>query len=174
RFAAAFKTNIGSVTARLIEEWLALQKLGPRGRNNIRTSIVTLFHFARDSRGYLPKDQRTEADYVPRAKDRGGKIGVLSPKQLAALMKNAPTDARLYFALGAFTGMRSSEILKLEWSDINFERGHITVSAEKAKTATRRLVPIQPNLAQWLTPYRGRTGHLFKTRRDADRAIAFA
>jgi len=174
RFAAAFKTNIGSVTARLIEEWLALQKLGPRGRNNIRTSIVTLFHFARDSRGYLPKDQRTEADYVPRAKDRGGKIGILTPKQLASLINKAKADIRLYFALGAFTGMRSSEILKLDWSDINFERGHITVSAEKAKTATRRLVPIQPNLAQWLTPYRGRTGHLFKTRRDADRAIAFA
>jgi integrase len=174
RFASAFKTSLGSVTARLIEQWLAAQKeLGPRGRNNVRTSIVTLFRFAR-ARGYLPKGQPTEAEDVPRAKDRGGKIGVLNPKQLGTLMKNAPTDARLYFALGAFTGMRSSEILKLEWSDINFERGHITVSAEKAKTATRRLVPIQPNLAQWLTPYRGRTGHLFKTRRDADRAIAFA
>jgi integrase len=174
RFAAAFKTNIGSVTARLIEEWLAAQKLGPRGRNNIRTSIVTLFHFARDSRGYLPKDQRTEADYVPRAKDRGGKIGILTPKQLADLMKKAPPDIRIYFALGAFTGMRSSEILKLDCGDINFERGHITVAADKAKTATRRLVPIQPNLMQWLAPYHHRGGHLFKSRRDADRTIAFA
>ena len=133
RFADAFKTNIGSVTARVIEEWLAAQKLGPRGRNNIRTSIVTLFHFARDARGYLPKDQRTEADYLPRAKDRGGKIGILNPKQLADVIQKAPADMRLYFALGAFTGMRSSEILKLDWHDINFERGHITVAAARRR-----------------------------------------
>jgi integrase len=173
RFASAFQTSIGSVTARLIEEWLTTQNLGPRGRNNIRTSIVTLFHFAR-ARGYLPKGQPTEAEDVTKAKDRGGKIGILTPKQLASLMKKAMGNVRLYFALGAFTGMRSSEILKLDWTDINFERGHITVSPDKAKTATRRLVPIQSNLAQWLAPYRGRTGRLFRSRRDADKAIAFA
>jgi integrase len=173
RFASAFQTNIGSVTARLIEEWLGAQNLGPRARNNIRTSIVTLFHFAR-ARGYLPKGQPTEAEDVPKAKDRGGKIGILTPKQLASLMKKATGEVRLYFALGAFTGMRSSEILKLDWADINFERGHITVSPEKAKTATRRLVPIQPNLMQWLAPYSERTGRLFRSRRDAGKAIAFA
>ncbi len=173
RFANAFRTNIGSATAKLIEEWLAAQKLGPRGRNNIRTSIITLFHFAR-SRNYLPKGQPTEADDVPKAKDRGSKIGILTPKQLALLMKKAEGNTRLYFSLGAFTGLRSSEILRLDFSDINFERAHITVAAEKAKTATRRLVPIQPNLMQWLAPYRGLTGRLFNSRRDVDRAIAFA
>jgi len=168
----AFSTNIGSATAKLIEDGLAAQKLGPRGRNNIRTSIVTLFHFAR-SRNYLPKGQPTEADDVPKAKDRGGKIGILTPKQLSLLMKKANGNTQLYFSLGTFTGMRSSEILRLDFSDINFERAYITVAAEKAKTA-RRLVPIQPNLMQWLAPYRGRTGSLFNNRRDADRAIAFA
>jgi integrase len=58
--------------------------------------------------------------------------------------------------------MRTSEILRLDFSDINFERGHITVAAEKAKTATRRLVPILPNLAQWLAAYRGRKGKVAK------------
>lgn len=173
RFGAAFETNIGSVISRMIEDWLAAQKLSPRGRNNIRQSIVTLFHFAR-SRHYLQKGQPTEADDVPKAKDRGGKIGILTPVQLAHLMKKAPALTELYFALGAFTGMRSAEILRLDWVDVNFERGHITVAAEKAKTATRRLVPIQPNLMQWLSPYRGRSGPLFKSRRDVARAIRFA
>jgi integrase len=173
RFAAAFETKIGSITSGLIEEWLAAQKIGPRARNNMRMSIITLFHFAR-ARNYLPKGQPTEVEDVPKAKDRVGKIGILTPKQLASIMRNARGDMRLYFALGAFTGARSSEILKLDWSDVNFERGHVTISPEKAKTATRRLVPIQPNLMQWLAPYRGRTGGLFRSRRDADKAIAFA
>ena len=69
--------------------------------------------------------------------------------------------------------MRASEILRLDWGDVNFERGHITVAADKAKTATRRLVPIQPNLMQWLTPYRERKGKVVSHRADY-RAIAVA
>jgi integrase len=173
RFADAFETKIGSVTSRMIEHWLSGFELSPRGRNNIRQSIITLFHFAR-SRHYLPKGQPTEADDVAKAKERGGKIGILTPPQLSTLMKDVPSDVGLYFALGAFTGMRASEILRLDWRDINLGRRHITVAAEKAKTATRRLVPIQPNLMQWLAPYRGQSGSLFRSRRDIARTIAFA
>jgi integrase len=173
RFAAAFHTNIGSVTAPLISDWLNAHGIGPRARNNVRLSIITVFHWAR-AQGYLPKGQPTEADDVAKAKDRGGKIEVFTPKQMATLMKNAAPEYALYFALGAFAGLRRAEIERLEWEDFNFERGHITVAAHKAKTATRRLVPIQANLMQWLAPYRGHRGRLFKSRRDSDAAIAFA
>lgn len=132
-----------------------------------------MFHFAR-KHGYLPKGQPTEADEVAKAKDRGGKIGILHPAELELVLSRAPERVRLFLAIGAFTGMRSSEILRLDWSDVNFQRLFITVAAEKAKTATRRLVPIQSNLIRWLTPYRGQTGALFKTPRDAGRAITFA
>jgi integrase len=172
RFKNAFRTNISAVTPAVIEDWLKGQDIVARTRNNLRASIVTLFNFAR-TRGYLPKGIPTDAEDVPRAKDRGGKIGILTPKQLASLISKAPPDLRLYLALGAFTGMRTSEILRLDWSQVNFERGHITVSPEKAKTATRRLVPIQQNLMQFLSPYRGRTGRVFDKYVN-ERAIAFA
>jgi integrase len=172
RFRNAFQTNIGSITAAMIEDWLLAQKVGARTRNNLRTSLLTLFRFAR-SRGHLPKGQPTEVDDVRRAKDRGGKIGILMPKQLAELIYKAPADIKLYLAIGAFTGMRASEILRLTWDEVNFERGHITVAADKAKTATRRLVPILPNLGQWLAPYRGAKGKVVAPRIDS-RAIEFA
>jgi integrase len=111
---------------------------------------------------------------VAKAKDRGGKIGILKPDQLTRLLAQAPGKIALFFALGAFTGMRSSEILRLDWLELNFERRFITVAPEKAKTATRRLVPILPNLMEWLKPYQGTSGPLFTSRRDVDRAIAFA
>jgi integrase len=173
RFASAFQTNIGSVAARFIEEWLVAQKIGARARNNMRMSIITFFHFAR-SRGYLPKAQATEAEEVAKATDRGGKIGILTPKQLANLLKSGDEEARLYFALGAFTGLRSAELIRLEWEDVNFPRGHIQVGKAKAKTATRRLVPIQPNLMQWLSPYRGRTELVFASEHAASRSISQA
>ena len=173
RFAMAFQTHIGSITTGTIEDWLVSLKLGPCGRNNVRCSLVTFFHFAR-SRHYLPKGESTEADDIPKVKDRGGKIGILRPQELAKLLSEADAEAALYLALGAFTGMRSAELIRLEWSDINFERGYIVVAKEKAKTATRRLVPIQPNLMQWLAPYRGRTGRVFVSEHAADRTISFA
>jgi integrase len=173
RFGEAFRVNIGSVTSSMIVQWLESLGVGARARNNVRASVVTLFRFAR-ALGYLPKGQPTEADDVPKAKYRGGEIGILSPKELANLMRHGNEEARLYLALGAFSGLRTAELLRLDFEDINFERGHIVVAKEKAKTATRRLVPIQPNLLQWLSPYKGRTGRIFAGQHTPDRIIGFA
>ena len=173
RFADSFQTNIGSVNTGAIVRWLDSLKVGPRSRNNVRQAIVTLFNFAR-RRGYLPKGETTEAADVETVRDHDGEIAILTPAQLTKLLRKAKPDYQLYFALAAFTGIRSAELLRLEWSEINLEKGHIEVKARKAKTATRRLVPIQPNLAKWLAPYRGRKGKLFQSRRTVDSAIKFA
>jgi integrase len=174
RFADSFQTNIGSINTGAIVRWLDSLKLGPRSRDNVRQAVVTLFNFAR-RRGYLPKGETTEAADVETVRDHGGgEIAVLTPAELSKLLRKSKPEYQLYFALGAFTGIRSAELLRLEWSEINFEKGHIEVKARKAKTATRRLVPIQPNLAKWLEPYRSSRGKLFTSRRTVDSAIKFA
>jgi integrase len=173
RFADSFQTNIGSINTGAIVRWLDSWKIGPRSRNNVRQAVVTLFNFAR-RRGYLPKGETTEAADVESVRDHGGEIAILTPAQLSKLLRKSKPDYQLYFALAAFTGIRSAELLRLEWSEINLEKGHIEVKAGKAKSATRRLVPIQPNLAKWLAPYRGRKGKLIQSRRTVDSAIKFA
>ena len=61
-------------------------------------------------------------------------------------------------AIGAFAGLRDAEIKRLDWSEVDLARGLIEVKAAKAKTARRRIIPIQPNLAAWLQPYSARKG----------------
>jgi integrase len=39
---------------------------------------------------------------------------------------------------------------RLDWAKVDLERGYITVDASTAKTNSRRLVPITPNLKAWL------------------------
>jgi integrase len=173
RFADSFQTNIGSIHTGAIALWLDSLKLGPRSRNNVRQAIVTLFNFAR-RRGYLPKGENTEAADVETVRDHDGEIAILTPAELSKLLRKSKPLYQLYFALAAFSGIRSAELLRLEWNEINFEKGHIEVKARKAKTATRRLVPIQPNLAKWLEPHRSGKGKLFKSRRTVDSAIKFA
>ena len=172
RFAASFQTNIGSIDTGAITRWLDGLKVGPRSYNNVRQVIVTLFNFAR-RRGYLTKGETTEAADVETVHDDEGEIAILTPADLSKLLRKSKPLYQLYFALAAFTGIRPVELLRLEWSEINFEKGHIEVKTRKAKSTTRRLVPIQPNLAKWLEPYRGSKGKLFQSRRIVDSAIKF-
>ena len=66
-------------------------------------------------------------------------------------------------AIGAFAGLRDAEIKRLDWSEVNQTRGHIEVTGAKAKSARRRIVPIQSNLAAWLRRFSGMKGPLLPT-----------
>jgi hypothetical protein len=44
---------------------------------------------------------------------------------------------------------------------VKLERGHIEITAANAKTASRRIVPILPNLAAWLKDASQKTGKIF-------------
>ncbi|HUJ08418.1 MAG TPA: site-specific integrase [Verrucomicrobiae bacterium] len=155
--AAAFAGPIGQLTHGQLESWLRSLPGSLRSRNNYRGLIVTLWRFARQ-RGYLLRDRATEADMLPRAKDNGAEIEVFRPGDFAKLIAKADPTVVPFLAIGAFTGLRHAELLRLEWEDVRFDQGFVEVKAKKAKTAQRRLVPIQSNLEAWLAPYRAKTG----------------
>ncbi|MEI7728653.1 MAG: site-specific integrase [Verrucomicrobiota bacterium] len=69
-------------------------------------------------------------------------------------------DPFYYLAIGAFAGLRSAEIERLDWAEVHLADRFIEVKAAKAKTASRRLVPISDNLAQWLAPYAQEAGRV--------------
>ena len=70
-----------------------------------------------------------------------------------------PKAGRLAVALGAFAGLRSAEMMRLEWKDIRAT--HITIAADKAKTSQRRLVPILPPLANVINSMDRAEGQIF-------------
>jgi integrase len=130
--------------------------VSPRTLNNLRASVQTLFAFAKAQR-YLPKDH-DEIDSVMLAKNAVSEIEIFTPKEMMEILAHA--DGRLipFLALGAFAGIRHAEIQRLEWTDIHFDGGIIEIGAAKAKTASRRTVPILDNLRAWLLPHRQEAG----------------
>ena len=72
-----------------------------------------------------------------------------------------------FLVLGAFAGIRHAEIQRLEWKDLRFDEGSIEIHASKAKTASRRLVPILPVLKEWLLNHRQPAGLLVSHRNVA-------
>ena len=160
RFAKHFAGDISHITTRELEEWIAALGCGPVARNSTRALVITLFNFARQ-RGYLPKNQPTEADAVAIAKEPPAQIGIFTPAQMIKLLEKAGPQIVPYLAIGGFSGLRHAELMRLDWREIKLREGHIEVTAEKAKTAQRRIVPIQDNLAKWLRPYALTEGKVF-------------
>lgn len=84
RFRAAFGVEIGKVTTLQMEAWLAKMGGAERTRNNLRSSLVTLFHFAR-KRGYLPRGVATEAEEIERGEVAASVAKIYSPEQIERL-----------------------------------------------------------------------------------------
>ncbi len=129
-----------------------------RSRNNFRRAIGTLINFA-VSRGYLVKGT-VEIEDVAQAREENGEIEIFRPEEMAAVLKMADKRLIPFLAIGAFAGLRHAELQRLDWAEVRMEDGFIEVKANKAKTASRRLVPIQDNLKRWLKPHRKASGHI--------------
>ena len=56
-------------------------------------------------------------------------------------------------AIGGLAGLRTAELLRLDWSDVWRIPGHIDITKGKAKSRRRRYVEIVPALQQWLQPF---------------------
>jgi integrase len=65
-----------------------------------------------------------------------------------------------YIAIGAFAGLRRAELERLDWQEVDLQSGLIEVAAAKAKSARRRFVRIQSNLAKWLQPHAQLSGNV--------------
>lgn len=159
RFAAACPGRIDRITTHEVEVWLNGLGVSARTRNNYRNAVLQLFRYARGKR-YLPRHETTVVEDVSVANTREGEIEIYTPMEMRKLLSEAPTKLLPFFLIGAFAGLRSQEIMRLDWADIRFEQEFIEVTAAKAKTASRRLVPILPALAARLLPLRQSSGHV--------------
>jgi len=69
---------------------------------------------------------------------------------LRKILAVAPRRVTTCIALQAFSGIRTAELFRLTWQDIERRNGHIEIGSGKAKAGSRRLIPICENLEQWL------------------------
>ena len=151
RFCGRFHGKLETVRGVDVDAWLREMKVGPRTRNNLRASIQVLFNYG-IARKYLLKDH-DEIDAIPLAKDKGGEIEIFTPKEMAELLAVASDEQMPFMAISAFAGVRHAEIQRLDWANVDKEASIIEIRAGAAKTASRRVIPILPNLAAWLKPH---------------------
>jgi integrase len=154
-FAKVFGTRpINTVMSKDIEDWLSSNiHWKPRTRLNYQRDLRGLWNYALKHRyaAHNPLDV-LEAPTLTNEPP-----GIFTPAQAKSLLLEAakPQGNGMlpYIAIGLFAGLRSAEIERLDWAEVDLETSLIEVTAKKAKTRQRRHVAISKNLSRWLKPF---------------------
>ena len=135
----------------------SLDDFSAKSRNHYRAAVRQFLQWA-VRKDYLTQTHRLlEADAMRPERANTAAVEFYTPGEFAALLKAAKTayaTLRPIIAIGGLAGLRTSELLRLDWADVWRVPEHIEITAGKAKTRQRRLVKICPALAAWLEPYR--------------------
>jgi integrase len=155
KFAATFP---GNAVCDLSKEHLdgfigALGDFSAKSRNHYRAAVRQFLQWA-IRKDYLPATHRlNEADAMRPERANTAETQIYTPGEFADLLKYADATLRPIIAIGGLAGLRTAELLRLDWADVWRVPGHIEITAGKAKTRQRRLVEICPALAAWLKPF---------------------
>jgi integrase len=148
RFASTFHVEVRQLAPEDVRDFLSELKLSARSYNNFQRVLQVFLRFCQ-SRAWLSKEVDL-VDGIGARKEPPAPIEIFSPAELRLLLNTASPSLAACIALQAFGGVRSEEMLRLHWIDLERRKGFVEVGASKAKTQQRRLVPIQPCLEQWL------------------------
>jgi integrase len=147
-FAEDISLDVSEVTPGIVSRYLTAMQVGERTKKNAR-DVIGYFGRWLVLHGYLERGSDF-VEGVQRYSMKPGAIHIFTPAEMSRLIEKADARLRPYLVIAGFAGLRGAEIQRLDWSEVDLAEGFIEVKAEKAKTDTRRLVPIKPNLKAWL------------------------
>lgn len=166
-FADHFQCPLSSIQPEDLRQYLNGKKVGLVSKENRRRMLVVLFNFAK-AQGWLRRNEETAADALGTYKIKRREVEIYTPAEMSRLLDAADMSFVPYLVLQAFGGVRREELhyrdehrWGLSWDAVNFERGHIIVPANIAKTGRKRKIEMSQNLMQWLAPHRGKSGPIF-------------
>ena len=130
-----------------LQRFCCPRNLAPRTRSNNLRMATQLFNYAIKS-GWANDNL---AKRVVRPAREQKEPGLLTVEQAQHLLQRADEfGLSPYMALGLFAGIRTAELMRLDWTAIKFDERMIVIGADIAKTRSRRVIPINDTLAAWL------------------------
>lgn len=152
-----------------ILSWADGWAVGPKRWNNKRTILDLFFRWAVGA-NIITKNPMAGVPRMglPQKADHE----VWTPKQFAKLLVACPAANIPWLVLGGMAGMRGVEIYGrpddresgLRWEQIDWQRKMIVLqrsSAKKTKTAKTRIIPLTDAMADWLSPWKQKSGPVY-------------
>jgi integrase len=123
-FPKAFKGVVADIQAAALRRWI-------RGRSDNGNTQAMYYRYCKSFFAYLranrliPDDPMTA---VPAPKTSPGR-NILKPDQMRALLElELPDAVRAYLLLGGFAGLRTEEMLRMDWASVDCKTGQIHVA----------------------------------------------
>ena len=142
------------VSTDIIDEYIDELDVASQTKLNYRNKVNQLFLYGVK----IGVCDSNPVENALKPKVSGTDIDILNPTQVALMLSCANDTATPGLAISFFAGLRTSEIERLDWADIDLEEGHIDIKAKNSKSARRRIVTISDNLKAWLLPYEKHEG----------------
>lgn len=169
KFVATFPGQVHEIDRAAVRAWLDDSARSAVDRKK-KLEVVTTFLNWCVERDHIGADTAADALRITKGSGRNSKaVEIYTPGELRRILfgctkpKAGPIRSDLvpFVVLGAFAGIRpDGEFQRLEWADIKTAEGHIEIRAAKAKTASRRLIPINDTLGAWLAPSATKKGRV--------------
>jgi integrase len=147
-FAKTFgERRIAEISREELKDWLHDPTLSARSRINNATKIAQLYNYA-IANGWA---ENNVVSSIPRPNPEDGEREIFTVEQAVRLLEHADDcDLLPYIAIALFAGLRSAELLRLDWSAVKLNERSIVVGGAVAKKRSRRVVEISDALAGWL------------------------
>lgn len=87
-------------------------------------------------------DWLEKAPKVKLFKESEGRVRFITPEQVQALLQELPAHQKDMVLFALQTGLRQSNVLKLEWLQVNLEQEHMWVNAADSKNRKPIAVPL--------------------------------
>ena len=87
-------------------------------------------------------DWLDKAPKVKLFKESEGRVRFITPEQVQSLLHELPLHQQDMVRFALHTGLRQSNVVKLEWSEINLEQAHMWVNAADSKNRKPIAVPL--------------------------------
>ena len=144
-------TNLVRISTDDIELHLRsrLETIAPKTWNEELRIIKRFFKFAQE-RDYI---SRNPADVITMRHAEKPSVEILTPKEIALIMKYAAEVARPFYLILLYTGLREGEARHLRWQDVDLTAGkeHVKIrSTPKHRTKNRRdrVIPLCPEAVE--------------------------
>lgn len=168
KFEKAFGGRvISTIKAKELDAFLANPEWQPRTRQHYRGAVSMIFDYAK-RKDYLEPDKDHQAEKTEVIRVNDAKLESWSVEDMALILKHATKRTIPWIVLGAFAGIRSSEIERMNWEDIDWSSNLILVKGKlvggsKSRANNDRAIAMTANLKAWLIPFRTYKGNILKS-----------
>jgi integrase len=115
--------KLADVTSSMVKSWIGGLTISAKRINNVLIPLRTIFADA-----YA--DEIIDRDPMVRVKNLSIKTeepNPLKPAEVEAILRELPQQGKNLIQFALWTGLRTSELIALEWGDVDFLLGHVCV-----------------------------------------------